>query len=280
MLKHLQMISRRVSDDKKRLAEMIPLPTATPATVPLVDPSLFGSTIEQMLKHHVIAGRVHEADFYYFRDLGPHHVFCDIGANLGASVISLGAAGGRCPVHSFEINPALYPTLRKMAATTPNHWRLHEYGLGERAGKESIYIAKAGDLYILGEGTLRLDFLQEPASLKRLGSYTVDGKLFVGRMEVEVRRFDDCGIIPTHVKMDAEGAEATVLRGMTQTLKVHRPIMMIENGDIGHVDEIMFAHDYKPFQYDVGSGRLISRIQNVQNSFYVHKAKLIENGLN
>jgi FkbM family methyltransferase len=258
---------------------MIPLPDATPDTVPLVDPSLFGPTIEQMLHHHVVAGRVHEADFYYFRNLSRAHVFCDIGANLGASVISLSAAGGRCPVHSFEINPALYPALRKMAATTPNPWHLHEYGLADHSGKKSIYIAKAGALYILGEGTMRLDFLQEPASLERLRSYTVDGQLYVGRMEVEVRRFDDCGIVPTHVKMDAEGAEATVLRGMTQTLTVHRPIMMIENGDSINVDKIMFAHDYKPFQYDVAAGLLLPRIQNVQNSFYVHEAKLSENGL-
>jgi FkbM family methyltransferase len=207
------------------------------------------------------------------------HVFCDIGANLGASVISLSAAGGRCPVHSFEINPALYPTLRQTAATTPNEWHLHEYGLGERAVNESIYIAKAGDMYILGEGTLRLDFLQEPASLERLRSYTVDGKLYVGRMEVEVRRFDDCGIIPTHVKMDAEGAEATVLRGMIQTLKNHRPIMMIENGDSIHVDEIMFELGYRPFQFDVSAGILIARTQNVQNSFYVHEANLSKSGL-
>jgi FkbM family methyltransferase len=257
---------------------MISLPDATPDTAPLVDPSLFGPTIEQMLFHHVVAGRVHETDFHYFRNLGPAHVFCDIGANLGASVISLSAAGGRCPVHSFEINPALYPALRKMAATTPNPWQLHEYGLADHQGKKSIYIAKAGDLYILGEGTLRLDFLQEPASLKRLRSYTVDGQLHVGKMEVEVRRFDDCGIIPTHVKMDAEGPEVTVLKGMPQTLAVHRPIMMIENGDSTHVDDIMFSYGYKPFQYDVSAGVLIPRVQNVQNSFYVHETKLGENG--
>ncbi len=258
---------------------MISLQESTPSMVPLVDPSLFGPTIEQMLFHHVVAGRVHEPDFHYFRNLGPADVFCDIGANLGSSVISLAAAGGRCPVHSFEINPALYPALRKMAATTPNPWQLHEYGLGERKSLESIYIAKAGDLYILGEGTMRLDFLQEPASLERLRSYTVDGKVFVGRMEVEVRRFDDCGIIPTHVKMDAEGAEVTVLKGMPQTLSEHRPVMMIENGDSTHVDDIMFAYGYKPFQYNVEAEALIPRVQNVQNSFYVHDTKLKENGL-
>jgi hypothetical protein len=143
----------------------------------------------------------------------------------------------------------------------------------------SIYIAKAGELYILGEGTLRLDFLQEPKSLQRLRSYTADGVLKVGRMDVKVRRFDDCGVIPTHVKMDAEGAEATVLHGMIKTLAEHKPLMMIENGAIGAVDEIMFGLGYKPFLYAADQGILLPRTANVQNSFYVHTTQLRADGL-
>ena len=258
---------------------MISLETARPDIVPFVDPALFGPTIRQMVQHHIIPGHVHEADFHYFRDLGPQHVFCDIGANLGASVISLAATGATCPIHSFEINPALYPVLREMAATTSNPWTLHEFGLADHAGKKSIYIAKAGELYILGEGTLRLDFLQEPASLKRLQTYTVDGVLEVGRMEVDVRRFDDLGLIPTHIKMDAEGAEATVLRGMLQTLHDHKPLMMIENGDSVNVDTIMFGAGYKPYFYDVAKHILLPRDHGTQNSFYVHRSRLSDYGL-
>jgi FkbM family methyltransferase len=258
---------------------VINLITATPDIVPKVDPSLFGPTIRLMVEHHVIPGRVHEADFHYFNSLGSEAVFCDIGANLGASVISLAAAGARCPVHSFEINPALYPVLREMAATTPNPWTLHEYGLADQKGAKSIYIVKAGKLYILGEGTMRLDFLQEPASIKRLQTYTVDGVLQVGRMDVTVRRFDDCGIIPTHVKMDAEGAEVTVLLGMVETLRNHKPIMMIENGDQTNVDTLMFDLGYKPFFFDADERMLRPRSFGVQNSFYVHADKCLALGL-
>lgn len=252
---------------------MIALVGARPEDVPLIDPAVFAPTIRQMVEHHIIPGRVHEADFRYFSHLRDGAVFCDVGANLGASILSLAAVGGRCATHSFEINPALHPVLTEMAATTPNPWTLHPFGLSDAAGRMALFIPKAGDLYILGEGTLRLDFLQLPHSIQRLTSYTRTGLLEVGRLDVEVRCFDDTGLIPTHVKIDAEGAEQAVLRGMRRTLAAHRPLLMIEAGAMLAVDAELLPLGYRALVYDPEADALRPRSVNVQNVFYVHDSR-------
>jgi FkbM family methyltransferase len=252
---------------------VIPLVGATPEAVPFLDPAAFAPTIELMVKDHIHPGRVHEPDFLYFRHAGEETVFCDVGANLGASVLSYAAAGGKGEIHSFEINPALYPTLRETAAKVDNRWTLHEFGLAAKAGYHSLFIVRSGDLYVLGEGTLRLDFLQEPASIKRLASYSAAGALLVGRIGAHVRPFDELGLSPTHIKIDAEGAEPWVLGGMMETLKRCKPMLMIEDGAVAACDAALFPLGYKPYFYDVATAILRPRTHIVQNVFYLHDTK-------
>ena len=99
---------------------MVPLLTARIDSVPVVDAALFAPTIKHMLEHHVRPGTVHDDDFWFFRDCTPHDVMCDIGANLGLSVLSIAATGATPVLHSFEINPALFAGLRQTAATLPS----------------------------------------------------------------------------------------------------------------------------------------------------------------
>jgi len=62
---------------------------------------------------------------------------------------------------------------------------------------------------------------------------------------------------PAFVRIDVEGAEPQVLRGMAETIERHRPIFLIEDG--GSHDEVsaFFAEGrYEPYQYLAGEDRL------------------------
>lgn len=254
---------------------MIQLVGATESTVPVVDPGLFGTTIAQMLEHHVKPGQIHDADFLFFHNVPRSALFCDVGANLGLSVLSLQAAGAHPRTHSFEINPALYPFLRKVVAEYPNEWTLHEFGLAEENTDAWIYIAKADDLYILGEATLRLNFLQEADSVARLLTYAARGELTVGKMASRVRRFDDLGLAPDYMKIDAEGAEDRVVAGMRRVLIEHKPVLMIENGAMLAVDAELLPLGFRPFTYVPETDHLRPRSKSIgQNTFYVHQDRI------
>jgi FkbM family methyltransferase len=253
---------------------MIPLIGAKTEDVPLVDPAVFVPSIRLIAADNVHPGQIHEADFLFFKDVAPDSVFCDIGANLGLSILSFAAAGGRCETHSFEVNPSLYPILREMAATTPNPWTLHEFGLSDESGTHSLFIARSDELYVLGESSLRLDYLQDPRCAARIASYSASGSVFVGRIEVELRRFDDVGIVPTHIKIDVEGAEIAVLRGMRETLRLHKPLLMIETGAILGVNAELLPQGYKPYFFDAAAMKLRPWTRNVLNTFYLHAEKV------
>ena len=54
----------------------------------------------------VLFGRVHENDFFIFKNLPKNLVVVDIGTNLGRSVTSLSVVLNRPDILSFECNPA------------------------------------------------------------------------------------------------------------------------------------------------------------------------------
>lgn len=72
----------------------------------------------------------------------------------------------------------------------------------------------------------------------------------IGSIMVPVRRLDDVivqdGLPPPNViKIDVEGAEVGVLRGGVNTIREHRPIMMIElHGTNGPIQELLGAMNY------------------------------------
>ena len=51
----------------------------------------------------------------------------------------------------------------------------------------SLYVPALGDLFVLGEATIRLPYLQQPHSKGRLRSYSPGEALRVGRLQVQTR---------------------------------------------------------------------------------------------
>lgn len=101
-------------------------------------------------------------------------------------------------VHSFE------PVMEHRACYHANQRRenftLYPYALGEKEGRCGIHTREgsSGDSWIVQGG------------------------------EVEVKRLDWFDLSPDLVKIDTEGFEYFVLKGGEQTLKKHRPVVIVE----------------------------------------------------
>jgi FkbM family methyltransferase len=144
-------------------------------------------------------------------------VFVDIGANTGFFAVPLArAVGSDGRVLAFEPAADATELLRAEA-------RLH--GVEHRIELHQIALSSED-----GSGSLRADPRHPADSSKR--SLFIGGPL-VG--EVPVRTFDglvDAGEIELlhgvrAVKIDVEGAEMRVLEGMRDTLRRHRPQMLV-----------------------------------------------------
>jgi FkbM family methyltransferase len=161
------------------------------------------------------------------RHLGRGGVFYDVGANLGffsllAAHIS-GLDAGR--VYAFEAAPDNAEAIRVNAA------------LNAIANIEVLAVAVSDHA---GRGRLQVVDDQSWSKLVDYGEHPFTERV----IEVELVAIDDlvaAGRLPPPdvVKIDVEGAELAVLRGMRETIERHRPAIICELHDT-HADFVTF----------------------------------------
>jgi FkbM family methyltransferase len=194
-----------------------------------------------------IEGHVEEA---FLANLHPGEVVFDIGANIGwYSLLAARAVGPSGRVLAFEPSLANAALVQRNAAS--NHF-----------ANVSVIPAALTDqdgwMTFLDKGNLqgRLDKDDFDAQTQRRA--TRDQKV-KGTSLVPVSRLDSWleqtgQPAPGLVKMDVEGSEVGVLRGMTQTLKDSAPTLIIElHGTNAQVADLLDAAGYRHAPIEVGT---------------------------
>lgn len=137
-------------------------------------------------------------DIELFRSLLPPGALCfDVGANIGEKSEALLQAGGR--VVAFEPNPLVLPELRARCGHHKN-WALVEAALGSGGAIATLYARESH-----GQSSLAQEW-----EGKIVGSYHVP----VVTLDSAIQHFGR----PVYCKIDVEGWELEVLRGLTQTI--------------------------------------------------------------
>jgi FkbM family methyltransferase len=254
--------------------ELVDIEQATEANVPELNFSMFGASVDLIVRHHFNIATVHDPDLALFAraaELTPDVLtFLDIGANVGNTVASLIALGCRFAVHAFEINPSLREHLRH-AAKLYGQCTIHPYGLGDAPARMWLYVPVLGDLFVLGEGTLSLGFVQEERHKAQLRSYAPGETLRVGKVSVEIRTLDSASLWADFVKIDVEGVEDRVIKGGWATLQRCKPLIMAENSYPERVSPVLAPLGYNAFNFDPAQGKLRPQEWLQQNTFYVEK---------
>lgn len=151
-------------------------------------------------------------------NLAPGDAFFDIGANIGFfSLIAARRVGTEGQVYAFEPVPRNAAAIRRTAQLNGFHAiRVFPEAVGATIGRAELLLAR----HI---GGAALASAEAPPDMN-------------GYLEVDVTTLDDAiarhGLRPPSlVKIDVEGAEIEVLRGMTETLRAHRPSIIYEIDD-------------------------------------------------
>jgi FkbM family methyltransferase len=149
--------------------------------------------------------------------LRPHGQFVDIGANIGMlTLLAARLVGPRGMVISIEPNPVAMRRLQSMIrANDLSQIEPHRVGLSDTAGKMK--------LQVVGEHTGLSTFRSiSPDQRSQISAeYEVDvilgDSILAGRMHAD-------GVM----KIDVEGFECHVLKGLSQTLSTARPTLVME----------------------------------------------------
>ncbi len=152
---------------------------------------------------------------YIHTTLADGHVFLDIGANSGYfALLASRCVGPRGKVFAIEPNPAMAEQVRQNVARSGlTNVVVEELACSSSAGVRDLYLGPPGNTGItsLSSANVRSD---ECVSVNCVPADALVEKYDISRIDL--------------VKIDVEGAELEVLRGMTDILKRFRPKIIIE----------------------------------------------------
>lgn len=223
------------------------------------------------MKNLFAGGVPHEDDFLFFRKLSEVAqpiVFVDVGANAGQSAISFLINCPRGRVISFEPNLLYGPVLQGVSKLLgESRFAFHMYGLSDTDSELDLYVPHVDGVPYMQEASLTLAQFEKPWVSDRLKSYGIQIDIIPVRANFKVS--DDVIARADVVKIDAEGAEISVLRGMRKLIESSQPIFLIENNDWFSVTDYLKSFGYDAYQFDRHTGALKTMSGATTNCFYL-----------
>lgn len=185
----------------------------------------------------------------------PGMVFVDVGAHFGYfSLLASHIVGKRGSVHALEPSPTTFGLLAQNLQQRENctlynlaAWSTDELLTFRDYGVEFSAFNSAFEARLPGSTRKRL----------RERSFFVQARALDSL-------FDDIGVAPDFIKIDAESAELSILEGMIDTVKKHAPVITVEVGDFG-VEEAFPSRQILEFAQSLGYDPFELRDNQLQN---------------
>ncbi|MEM4272049.1 MAG: FkbM family methyltransferase [Candidatus Bilamarchaeaceae archaeon] len=196
--------------------------------------------------------------------------FLDIGAHCGYfSVLASDIVGERGQVHSFEPTKSIFEVLSENAKRR-----------GNITANNIAVFSRKGELEFKDFGIRYSAFnsLKEPKL--NLGNESAYQRIKIRAITVD-EYVKEKGIRPDFVKIDAEGAELEILKGMERTIAEFRPAITLEvSADEDSASknsvEYLVARGYAPYHYENGKLRAhkVQEKYGYDNILFIAKEKI------
>jgi FkbM family methyltransferase len=219
-----------------------------------------------------------EADFNIFRSYVnlEGHVYVDAGAHRGRTIESVRLFRAELPIVAFEPNPVRVAGLQALFARDQNV-KIEPYGLADTSGVADLFVPHYKGAAFDGFSSLHRN--EAEYSLSRKNVWGFDRNHFeVRQFRCAVRKLDDFALRVGFLKIDVQGAEAAVLAGGRETIRMWKPIVLMENNRPETDGALLFELGYEPYAF-VGD-RLIRGQLGCLNTIYIHperRSTLISN---
>jgi len=179
--------------------------------------------------------------FYYSAAVRPGRVL-DVGANTGLYSFIAAAAHADNKVDAFEPYPPVIDLLEKNINLNRQFENIsvHKLALGAESGSTELYIPLQDHGVVESSCSLNKTFKDDHSNVIPVTVTTIDQHL----AESSSQRI-------SLVKIDVEGTEADVLRGASNLLEKHRPLLFMEilpSADIEKINEIRDQSKYVSYQ--------------------------------
>lgn len=201
----------------------------------------------------------HEKDYLGMRKLcqnSLNKVIIDIGANLGISSMGFRQMGFRNKIYIFEPNPVIFK--KHLISVRKNYENivLKNIALGDSNQKKNFFIPYYKNQAIHYFGSFDKEYIDN--SIQMTFPKIVPDIKFK-KKKISIKKFDNLNlkIKPHFIKIDVEGFDFLVLRGLSKTIKKYKPIFLIEYNKENFLQINKFLKNYEKFIYDIELDKLI-----------------------
>jgi len=163
-----------------------------------------------------------EDGFSFLSSIQPANstIAIDVGSNDGTSIALISR-------HVTPVIVSCFDPVRAPNSSTPSNAEISyfPFGLGDVTDNLSIFTPVVKGFRLTQYSSAQKDRLHHQL-LHDLGLSPRD--ISLEEREVQIRRLDDLNLRPFFIKIDVEGNELKVLRGSQETIRMHRPVILVE----------------------------------------------------
>ena len=201
----------------------------------------------------------HEKDYLGMKKIcknSPDKVIIDVGANLGISTMGFRQMGFKNKIYIFEPNPEIFNKYLIPIKKKYQNIFLKNFALGHKNTTEDLFIPYYENEAIHYFGSFDKQYIYN--SIK-MTFPSIISKVKLKKKKIKINKFDDLNlkIKPHFIKIDVEGYDHYVLRGLLKTIKKHKPIFLIEYNQENFFKIKKYLKNYKNYIYDIKLDKLI-----------------------
>ena len=189
----------------------------------------------------------------------------DIGGSVGSSILSFRKMGFKNRIIVFEPNEYLVKNYLNNLKSRDSEIEIYNFALGNQNSTQDFFLPfyKKKCLHIFS--SYSKEIIKDSIML----SYPdLINKITINKQKLEFKRLDDLNIVsnPHFIKIDAEGYEHEIIKGMLNIIKNYRPYFLVEHNDRNFKIVCELLEDYTPFRYDIRENQLLKiSINNIDN---------------
>ncbi len=216
----------------------------------------------------------HDRDYFALRHLALNDqtLFLDIGANDGISARSFRRLNTKFDIFSIEANPYHKASLDRLKRSD-SKFQYQILGAGSELADLELFTPVYRSRIPL-HSAASVDLAALKTNFEKVYSPRVVESTKFESSKIKVIPIDDLKLKPSIIKIDTEGFDYEVLKGLRQTISTYKPSIMVEAHEvtISKIIQILEEYGYVVCYYLQDQDQLVREApKTVKNIFGIHK---------